>query len=63
MIVLDTSALLANYDSRDRHHASVVRILQQPQRRVVSPFVLAELDYLLADVAGQSAELLSLIHI
>lgn len=57
MILLDTSGLLANYDRSDRHHAMVAGILAHPQRRILSPFVLAELDYLVAKVAGQSAEL------
>jgi predicted nucleic acid-binding protein len=60
LILVDTSGLLANYDRRDRHHAAVTRILQQPQRRILSPFVLAELDYLLSEIAGQSAELVML---
>jgi predicted nucleic acid-binding protein len=57
VILLDTSGLLANYDRRDRHHAAVVPLLQRPQRRILSPFVLAELDYLVAQIAGQAAEL------
>ena len=60
MILLDTSGLLANYDRADRHHDAATRALVQPQRRVLSPFVLAELDYLVSKVAGQSAELIAL---
>lgn len=57
MILLDTSGLLANYDRSDQHHAAVERLLARPQRRILSPFVLAELDYLISEIAGQTAEL------
>jgi predicted nucleic acid-binding protein len=60
VILLDTSGLLANYDRSDRRHGDVARILARPQRRILSPFVLAELDYLVAQVAGQAAELIVL---
>ena len=48
------------YDRDDSFHRDVVRILHTDQRRMLSPFVLAELDYLLATRAGQSAELQAL---
>jgi predicted nucleic acid-binding protein len=57
VILLDTGSLLANYDRSDRHHAAVAEVLARPQRRILSPFVLAELDYLVAQLAGQSIEL------
>lgn len=60
MILLDTSGLLANYDRSERFHAKVERILARPQRRILSPFVLAELDYLIMGVGGQDAELVML---
>ncbi|MGI8551994.1 MAG: type II toxin-antitoxin system VapC family toxin [Dehalococcoidia bacterium] len=60
MILVDTSGLLANYDRRDRFHADSAAILRQPQRRILSPFVLAELDYLVAEIGGQAAELVVL---
>lgn len=60
MILLDTSGLLANYDRGDQYHDAVARVLARPQQRILSPFVLAELDYLVADVAGQNAELVVL---
>jgi len=60
MILLDTSGLLANYDRSDQYHDAVARILARPQRRILSPFALAELDYLIAEIAGQDAELVVL---
>jgi uncharacterized protein len=60
VILLDTSGLLANYDRRDRHHAEAAPILARPQLRILSPFVLAELDYLVAEIAGQPTELVVL---
>jgi predicted nucleic acid-binding protein len=60
VILLDTSGLLANYDRRDRHHAAAAGVLAHPQRRILSPFVLAELDYLIGQIAGQSADLMVL---
>ncbi len=60
MILVDTSGLLAGYDRREREHAASVRVLQTPQQRILSPFVLAELDYLLADSVGQEAEITAL---
>jgi uncharacterized protein len=52
VLLVDTSALLAGYDGSEKHHASCLRVLQQSRRRIVSPFVLAELDYLLFQVRG-----------
>jgi len=60
VILVDTSALLANYDRGDRHHAAVASILTRPERLILSPFVLAELDYLVARVGGQRAEIVVL---
>jgi uncharacterized protein len=57
VLLVDTSALLANYDAEEEHHVAVRGVLARPQRRILSPFVLAELDYMVAQVGGQSAEL------
>jgi predicted nucleic acid-binding protein len=56
VILADTSGLLAAYDRDDRHHTAAARILARPQQRILSPFVLAELDYLLSQLGGQDAE-------
>ena len=57
MIILDTSGLLAAIDASQRQHAAAVKALRAaPPPWILSPFVLAELDYLLATRVGQSAE-------
>ncbi len=57
MIVLDTSGLLAAIDVAQRHHAAAARALTAAAPPwLLSPFVLAELDYLLATRVGASAE-------
>jgi predicted nucleic acid-binding protein len=50
VIVLDTSGLLAALDGSEPHHAAAVAALRRASApRLLSPFVLAELDYLLAE--------------
>ena len=57
MILLDTSGLLAAIDAAQTRHASAVAVLRTvPPPWLLSPFVLAELDYLLATRVGQAAE-------
>ncbi|HET8777593.1 MAG TPA: PIN domain-containing protein [Candidatus Limnocylindria bacterium] len=57
MIILDTSGLLAAIDGSQRHHAAAVAALRAvPPPWLLSPFVLAELDYLLATRVSQVAE-------
>ena len=57
MIILDTSGVLAAIDASQRGHATAVAALRAaPAPWLLSPFVLAELDYLLATRVGQSAE-------
>jgi uncharacterized protein len=60
VILLDTSGLLAAIDASQRDHAAAARILAAGEPRILSPFVLAELDYLLTTRVGQHAELLFL---
>lgn len=49
MILLDTSGLLAALDASDRHHAAAAAAMRAAgEPRLLSPFVLAELDHLLA---------------
>ncbi len=57
MIVLDTSGLLAAIDGSQRQHAACAAALARARPPLIlSPFVLAELDYLLATEVGGDAE-------
>ncbi len=57
MILLDTSGLLAWIDAAQRRHEEVKRVMDSADGPfVLSPFVLAELDYLLATRVGQDAQ-------
>ncbi len=56
MILLDTSGLLAALDSAQRAHAEAAACLASATGPLgLSPFVLAELDYLLASRVGERA--------
>ena len=60
-MIVDTSALLAFFDSREPDHAAVSAVVSTTDEDlVVSPFVVAEVDYLLASRLGVSAELAAL---
>ena len=64
MILLDTSGLLAALDSSQRQHAQAVSALQDARGPLVlSPFVLAELDYLLATRVSPSSALALLAEV
>lgn len=57
-MVLDTSGLLAALFSDQRRHEECVRVLRQADSPLLlSPFVLAELDYLILKFAGVGPEL------
>ncbi len=61
MIILDTSGLLACIDGSQRFHHIASRVLQsEAPPHLLSPFVLAELDYLLATRVGSRAQRLLL---
>lgn len=56
MILLDTSGLIAALDSGERTHArAAASLASATPPRLLSPFVLAELDYLLAARVGHAA--------
>ena len=57
MIIVDTSALFAFMRLDDPDHAPVSRALDVSVPLVVSPFVIAELDYLVETRIGIRAEL------
>jgi len=57
VILLDTSGLLAAIDDSQRQHAACAAALRRAHPPfLLSPFVLAELDYLLAQHVGMDAQ-------
>jgi predicted nucleic acid-binding protein len=61
VILVDTSGLLAAMFSDQRHHEECARILREAEPpRIISPFVVAEADYLIQKFGGVDAELLFL---
>jgi predicted nucleic acid-binding protein len=58
VIVLDTSGVFAALNRTQPEHEAARRVLEnEPGPFLLSPFVLAELDYLVATSAGVAAEL------
>jgi uncharacterized protein len=58
VIVLDTGGLYAALDANEALHGrTVAALVASPPPRVVSPFVLAELDYLIATRIGPKAQI------
>ena len=58
MIVADTSGLLALFNAREPRHEDVREaVARDPQPLVVSPYVVAEVDYLVTTRLGVDAEL------
>jgi uncharacterized protein len=58
VIIADTSGLLAFFNQREAQHADVIAVVtNETDPLVVSPFVIAELDYLIATRLGVPAEL------
>ena len=57
-MIVDTSALLAYFDSAEPDHQAVSRAIERSgDVLVASPYVVAELDYLVATRVGVDAEL------
>jgi uncharacterized protein len=56
-VIVDTSALLAFFDRSEPDHAAVATVFATTEPLVVSPYVVAELDYLVATRLGVDAEL------
>lgn len=62
MIVLDTGGLYAALDANEMLHGrAVAALVGSKPPRLLSPFVLAELDYLVATRVGHQAQM-ALIH-
>jgi uncharacterized protein len=58
VIICDTSGLIAAYDSDDPDGPAVRQLLEQEAGSlIVSPFVLAEVDYMILTRSGVQAEL------
>ena len=55
VVVADTSALIAFFNETDKHHGAMRKGIAQVGHLVVSPCVLAELDYLVATRQGPPA--------
>lgn len=61
MILLDTSGLLAALFDDQRHHEECAEVLRNAEGPLIlSPFVLAETDYLIQKYAGVKAEIMFL---
>jgi len=56
-VIVDTSALLAFFDASEPDHDGVSAVLAAADVLVVSPYVVAELDYLVATRHGVDDEL------
>jgi predicted nucleic acid-binding protein len=58
VIVLDTGGLYAALDANEvMHGRAVAALVASTPPRVISPFVLAELDYLIGDRVGHRAQM------
>jgi predicted nucleic acid-binding protein len=58
VILLDTSGLLAAHFPRQRHHEACAEVLRSARGPfILSPFVLAEFDYLTSKLVGVDGEL------
>jgi hypothetical protein len=57
-VIVDTSALLAFFNSTEPQHSAVRKAIEDNNEAlIVSPYVIAELDYLVATLIGVDAEL------
>lgn len=56
-MIVDTSGLLAFFNRKEPLHHEVVAAVDEAQDLVVSPYVVAEVDYLVATRHGVGAEL------
>lgn len=61
--IADTSALLAVFNRTDAEHAACVKTRAQVGHLVISPLVLAELDYLVSTRIGADAAIAVLDHV
>lgn len=60
-MIVDTSAILAFFDRDEPDHEAVAAVLSQTSEPlVVSPYVIAEVDYLIGTRLGVAAEIAAL---
>ena len=60
-MIVDTSAILAFFDRDEPDHEAVAAVLSQSSESlVVSPYVIAEVDYLIGARLGVAAEIAAL---
>lgn len=57
MILLDTSGLLSALDKDQRRHAECAAVFASPEEFVLSPFVLAEAEYMIGRIIGAAAQM------
>jgi uncharacterized protein len=64
VLICDTSGLLAYFDASDANNAQIAAVIEaETGPFVVSPYVVAELDYLLATRRAVPAELAALTEL
>jgi uncharacterized protein len=64
LILLDTSGILAAmFPDQNRHRECAAALIDAAPPRILSPFVLAETDYLIQKFGGVEAEILFLAEI
>lgn len=64
MILLDTSGILAAlFPDQNRHRECAAALIDAAPPRILSPFVLAETDYLIQKFGGVESEILFLAEI
>jgi predicted nucleic acid-binding protein len=56
-VIVDTSALLSFFDASEPDHKAVSQVLAAADALIISPYVIAELDYLVATRHGVDNEL------
>ncbi|NYI07858.1 PIN domain-containing protein [Allostreptomyces psammosilenae] len=61
--IADTSGLLGLFNRQDKSHADCLRVRAAAAHLVISPLVLAELDYLITSRSGPDVALAVLDHI
>jgi uncharacterized protein len=60
-VIVDTSAILAFFDRDEPDHEALAAVLSQASEPlVVSPYVIAEVDYLIGSRLGVAAEITAL---